>query len=632
MLLFLLIQILFSSEVSINPKIVNVQSEVIIEYKPNKLFTESISKNKPYLTAYFFERENTLPIAVEFQGEPIGDMFRYYIRIDTLYNFVMFKFSDGIFDDNNQQQYWDIVVNKYDKPVKGAYLKKALSYLGNMPPNINRLPDLKIAEDNIRKELELFPDDVVSEIALVQVRFDQGLLKEDAYKDELKNVLNKKVDLTIENNVRAVSRALKTVGFADKSNEIELEFGKKYPKTELAQELIMAKLTEAEDLKSFVGMCEFYLKNYEDSPQKERIMLALVSAYLQNGNYYPLMKKLEEFDFIYPTVYSKIAMELSELSLTRGGLTGMDLKREVINNYSKSIKLIDSLITSESKKGKPRYFSRTEQLIYNYLLSGTLRQGLGEFYLEMRELDSADYYLKNALLRLDDKAETSLYLSLIELNKLTTNTKEIFKLAERAIIESKYNDTIINIYTSLKGHSTIDSLFDMGQEKRIEKLKFEELDFKIFSGLFKTTEDLYKDIESDTATYKIISFFSTWCGPCQAMVPSLEELEATIKDSINPLSVDLYAINAWENPKNRNQLVAEFLDEFEPKYTVLIDETSIIPQKYGVTGLPVTFILDKETKIKFKIEGFDSQADFVRKCMDRIKYLQNKNSVVTSVE
>jgi thiol-disulfide isomerase/thioredoxin len=632
MLIFLLFQILFASQVTIKPQIVNVQSEFTIEYKPSQLFAQSIAKNKPYLTAYFYEREETLPYAIEFQGEQVGDIFKYYVRVDSVYNFVMFKFTDGVIDDNNQQQFWDVIIHKYDKPVKGAHLKKALTYLGNMPPNINRLPDLKIAENNIKKELELFPDDIVAQIANVQVRFDQGFLKEDAYKDELKNVLNKEVDLKIENNVRAVSRALKTIGLSDKANQIELDFGKKYSKSELAQELIMAKLSEAEDLKSFVSMCEFYLKNYEDSPQKERVMLALVSAYLQNGNYYPLMKKLEEFDFIYPTVYSKIAMELSELSRTRSGLTGMDLKREVINNYKKSITLIDSLISSESKKGKPRYFSKTEQLIYNYLLSGTLRQGLGEFYLEMRELDSAEYYLRNALLKLEDKAETTLYLSLIELNKLNTNTKEIFKIAERAIIESRYNDTIINIYTSLKGISTIDSLFEIGQQKRIDRLKFEEIDYKTFSGLFKTTEDLYKDIESDTSTYKIVTFFSTWCGPCQAMVPSLEELEATIKDSINPLPVDLYSINAWENPKNRDQLVAEFLDEFEPKYTILIDETSIIPQKYGVTGLPITFILDKESKIKFRIEGFDSQADFVRKCIDRIKFLENKNEVTTSIE
>ena len=422
---------------------------------------------------------------------------------------------------------------------------------------------------------------------------------------------------------------MKTVGVNEKAEEIELEYGKKYPKTELAHELIMAKLSESEDLKAFVDICEFLIKNYEDSPQKEKLMLALVNAYLQNGNYFPLKKKLEEFEFIYPSVYSKVGMELSELNKTRGGLTGMDLKREIIANYRKSILLLDSMISSESTLGQPRYFSRSEQINYNTLLSGTLRQGLGEFYLEMMELDSAEFFLNGAMNILNNNfynnAETSLYLSLIQLNKLNTNTKEIINISEKAIINTSYNDTIVNLYKSLKDQTSLDSLFKIGQQIRIKKLKQEELNYKTFSGLFKTTQDLYKDIESDT-TYKIVTFFSTWCGPCQAMIPALEEIEASISDTTITKTVDLYSINAWENPKQRNQLIAEFLDEYTPSYNILIDETSIIPQKYGVTGLPVTLILDKNSQIKFKIDGFENNPEFIRKCLDRIEYLKIKNN------
>lgn len=626
MIIFLLFQLLFAGEVKITPEIVNVQSLVTIEYKLDPEHQFHISKATPILTAYFFDKKHSSPVGIDYQGELIGgDTYKYTFRIDTIYNFVLFKFSDGLIDDNNKQQFWDIVVHQYDKPVKDTYLKKALSYLGSMPQNINRLPDLKVAENLLKRELELFPDNVVAQIALVQVKFDQGFLKEDAYKDELKYILNKELNHNDETVVRAVSRALKTVGMSEKANEIELEFGKKYPKTELSQELILAKLSEAEDMKSFVDICEFYLNNYEDSPQKEKIMLALVSAYLQNGNYFPLMKKLENYEFIYPSVYSKIGMELSELSKTRGGLTGFELKKEIISNYRRSIKLIDSLVSSESQAGKPRYFTTTEQKMFNYFLTGSFRQGLGEFYLEMMELDSAEHYLTIAANILEDKAESSLYNSLIELYKLKAETKKVIEIAEKSIINTSYNDTIINIYSSLKTEDELDSLYKLGQEKRLEKLKLEEIDYKVFSGLFKTTDEQYKDIESDSLNYKIVTFFSTWCGPCQAMVDALEEIEGVIKDSTENYETELYSINAWENPTQRDQLIAEFLDEYDPKYTILIDETSIIPQKYGVTGLPVTFILDKNSKIKFKIEGYESKADFLRKCLDRIEYLQRRD-------
>lgn len=620
-LILLLFNILNAGQVKISPEIINVQQLVTIEYTPDKDFIENLSNSTPYLTLYYFDDDHTTPNAVDYQGSLENGKYIYTFRVDTAANFVMYKFTDGLIDDNNKYQFWDFIVHKYDKAVQGSHLKKALSYLGNLPPNIDRLPDLKLAENNIKRELELFPDNFIAEVALIQVRFDQGFMKEDAYREELRRVLNKKVDLKNEQNVRAVSRALKTLGMNDKANEIELEFGKKYPKTELSEELIMAKLSEAEDLQSFVGICEFYIKNYGDSPRKEQIMLAMVSAYLQNGNYVLLKKKLADFEFIYPSVYSKIAVDLSELSRTKSGLAGMDLKREVIGNFHSAINLLDSITNSQANVGKPRYFSNSEQYIYNYNLTGTFRQSLGEFYLEMMELDSANLYLSKALDILKDKAETSLYTSLIQLHKLNTDTKKVIETTQKAILRSKYNDTILNISKSIIDSTVIDSLFELAKDERISNLKYEEIDYKVFSGLFKTTDELYKDIESDSNQYKIVTFFATWCAPCQAMVAALEELEVS-----TDVDTDIYSINAWENPRNRDQYIAEFLDEYSPKYTVLIDETSIIPQKYGVTGLPMTYILDKNSKIRFRIEGYESQADYVRKCLDRIEYLKLNDS------
>ena len=193
MLLLLLFNVLFAEHVKIIPELVNVQSQVYIEYHAEDYFIEQITNSTPFLTLYLFDNNHSFPKAIDIQGEKIGDIYKYYLNIDTLYNYAMFKFSDGISDDNNHQEYWDIVLHKYDKAIEGAYLKKALSYLGSFPQNINRLPDLKLAENFIKKELELFPENIVAQVALIQVKFDQGLLKEDAYKDELKDVLNKKL-------------------------------------------------------------------------------------------------------------------------------------------------------------------------------------------------------------------------------------------------------------------------------------------------------------------------------------------------------------------------------------------------------------------------------------------------------
>ncbi|KAJ4842561.1 hypothetical protein Tsubulata_008505 [Turnera subulata] len=69
----------------------------------------------------------------------------------------------------------------------------------------------------------------------------------------------------------------------------------------------------------------------------------------------------------------------------------------------------------------------------------------------------------------------------------------------------------------------------------------------------------------------LVDFYATWCGPCQLMVPILNEVSAALKDTVQVVKIDT------------------------EKYTAIAD-------KYRIEALP-TFILFKDGKPYDRFEG-----------------------------
>jgi peroxiredoxin len=94
----------------------------------------------------------------------------------------------------------------------------------------------------------------------------------------------------------------------------------------------------------------------------------------------------------------------------------------------------------------------------------------------------------------------------------------------------------------------------------------------------------------------LVNIWATWCPPCVDEMPSMEKLYQGFKGNhfeILAVSIDTLGIKA----------VAPFMKKYKLTFPALIDPEGEIKTLYKATGVPESFIIDKEGILIKKIIG-----------------------------
>lgn len=93
----------------------------------------------------------------------------------------------------------------------------------------------------------------------------------------------------------------------------------------------------------------------------------------------------------------------------------------------------------------------------------------------------------------------------------------------------------------------------------------------------------------------VIRFWADWCTYCAEEMPIID----TIYNKYKEKGIVVLAVNVGQ-PR---EVAEAFVTNIKISYPVLLDTYSVTAKKYGVTGLPTTFILDRNGVIREKILG-----------------------------
>jgi peroxiredoxin len=94
----------------------------------------------------------------------------------------------------------------------------------------------------------------------------------------------------------------------------------------------------------------------------------------------------------------------------------------------------------------------------------------------------------------------------------------------------------------------------------------------------------------------LLNFWATWCVPCTKEMPGMQTLWKEYKEQ----GLEIVAISVDEGARGR---VETFSKMFGINFPILLDPESKVSDLYEVSGVPISFLIDRNGRMITRIVG-----------------------------
>ena len=97
----------------------------------------------------------------------------------------------------------------------------------------------------------------------------------------------------------------------------------------------------------------------------------------------------------------------------------------------------------------------------------------------------------------------------------------------------------------------------------------------------------------------LLDFWASWCDPCKASFPAMDELQAKYGSQ----GFVIIAVNVDEKKSD----MEDFLKTHSASFTIVRDAAQKLVNEAGIATMPSSFLIDRQGKIRFAHSGFHGE-------------------------
>lgn len=98
----------------------------------------------------------------------------------------------------------------------------------------------------------------------------------------------------------------------------------------------------------------------------------------------------------------------------------------------------------------------------------------------------------------------------------------------------------------------------------------------------------------------LLNIWATWCGPCRIEMPSMQRLE----EQLGPKGLRIVAVSV--DVAGMEDAIKAFTEEMKLSFEILHNPAGDIQRSYQTTGVPETFIIGRDGRLRRRVIGADN--------------------------